>query len=135
MNDANAIRAIAERFFAAVEAGDVGTVRDSYTPNAVIWHGHTRQNQDRDTNVATLERFISLSRERRYADRKLRLFPGGFVQQHILIAVSNGGAVLELPAALVCEVEDGRISRLEEYFDNSVVIAWSLAADFAGQEQ
>lgn len=123
--------ALAERFFAAVEAGDVAAVTDCYHPDVVIWHGHTRVAQDRATNVATLAQFISLSRERRYTDRKLRLFPGGFVQQHLLVAVARGGARLELPAALVCEVEDGRITRLEEYFDNSPVVAWTRSPDFA----
>ena len=26
------------RFFAALEAGDVGTLREIYAPDAVIWH-------------------------------------------------------------------------------------------------
>ncbi len=131
MNDEAAIRALADRFFTAVEVGDVATVRSSYAPGVVIWHGHTRQAQDRDTNVATLTHFIALSRERTYSQRKLQIVEGGFVQQHLLVAVSNGGAVLELPAALICEVKDGRITRLEEYFDNSAVIEWSQAANFA----
>ena len=131
MNDGDAIRALAQRFFQAVEDGDVEGVRDSYTPDVVIWHGHTRAEQDRETNVETLARFISVSRERRYTDRKLHVLPDGFVQQHLLVATSNGGAVLELPAALICEVADGRITRLDEYFDNAAVVAWFDAPDFA----
>lgn len=127
----DAVRAVADRFFGAIEAGDVAAVRDSYAPDVVIWHGHTRQAQDRDANVATLTRFVAISRDRRYAERKLRVFADGFVQQHLLVATSTGGAVLELPAALICEVVDGRIARLEEYFDNAAVIAWSQAPDFA----
>lgn len=124
-------RALAERFFGAVERGDVATVTDCYDPAVVIWHGHTRVAQDRATNVATLTGFIAHSRERRYTDRKLILFPGGFVQQHLLVAVAKGGARLELPAALICEVANGRITRLEEYFDNSPVMAWTQSPDFA----
>lgn len=124
-------RALAERFFKAVEEGDVSTVTDCYHPDVVIWHGHTRQAQDRETNVATLANFIARSKERRYTERKLIVTPGGFVQQHLLVAISKGGARLELPAALICEVVDGRITRLEEYFDNSPVIAWAQSPDFA----
>ncbi len=127
----DATRALAERFFKAVEEGDAATVEDCYHPDVVIWHGHTRQAQDRATNVATLTGFIAHSRERRYTDRKLILYPGGFVQQHLLVAIAKGGARLELPAALICEVADGRITRLEEYFDNSPVIAWAQSPDFA----
>lgn len=124
-------RALAERFFRAVEEGDVETVANCYDPEVVIWHGHTRVAQDRATNVATLTSFIAHSRERRYTERKLILFPGGFVQQHLLVAIANGGARLELPAALICEVAGGRITKLEEYFDNSPVIAWAQSPDFA----
>ena len=122
--------AVADRFFTAIQTGDVATVEDSYHPEVVIWHGHTRQAMDRATNVATLTQFIAISQSRTYTDRKIRFFPGGFVQQHLLVAISTGGARLELPAALICEVSDGRITRLEEYFDNGPVIAWTQQPDF-----
>ena len=131
MMEQHRIAAVAERFFGAVEAGDAATVEDCYDPAVVIWHGHTRVTQDRATNVATLTQFIALTRSREYTDRKLRFFDGGFVQQHLLVAISNGGARLELPAALVCEVADDRITRLEEYFDNAAVIEWAGEPDFA----
>lgn len=131
MSDATSSEAIATRFFAAVEAGDIATVTDCYDPAVVIWHGHTRQTQDRATNIATLTGFVARSRERHYTDRKIRFFPGGFVQQHLLVAIAQGGARLELPAALICDVADGRITRLEEYFDNAAVVAWAQSPDFA----
>ncbi|WP_257549468.1 nuclear transport factor 2 family protein [Sphingopyxis sp. DBS4] len=131
MTEAEQIAAVAERFFGAVEAGDASTVEACYDPAVVIWHGHTRQAQDRAANVATLTQFIALTRERRYTDRKIHVFDGGFVQQHLLVAIANGGARLELPAALICAVTGNRITRLEEYFDNSAVIEWAKAPDFA----
>lgn len=131
MTGQNSIAAVAQRFFGAVEAGDAATVEDCYDPAVVIWHGHTRLAQDRAANVDTLTRFIALTRSRDYTDRKVRFFDGGFVQQHLLVAISNGGARLELPAALICEVADGRITRLEEYFDNAAVIEWAGKPDFA----
>ena len=51
-------------------------------------------------------------------DRRLVAFPGGFVQQHLLIAEFANGKVLELPACIVCAVSGGRITRLDEYFDS-----------------
>ena len=131
MTGQDGIAAVAERFFGAVEAGDAATVEDCYDPAVVIWHGHTRSAQERATNVATLAQFIALTRSRTYTDRKLRFFDGGFVQQHLLVAIANGGARLELPAALICEVAGDRITRLEEYFDNSAVIEWAGKPDFA----
>jgi ketosteroid isomerase-like protein len=48
-------------------------------------------------------------------------FDGGFVHQHVLSGTRKDGARLSLPACLVCEVKDGRITRLDEYFDSARV--------------
>ena len=45
---------VAARFFAAIEAGDIDTVRATYAPDAVVWHNHDGAVQTRDENVRTL---------------------------------------------------------------------------------
>ena len=45
---------LADRFFAAVEAGDIDTVRDCYDPAVAIWHNTDDLEQTRDENLATL---------------------------------------------------------------------------------
>jgi len=52
----------------------------------------------------------------------LTAFPGGFVQQHVLKGkrVHDDGAV-RLPCAIICKVENGKITRLDEYFDSAHV--------------
>lgn len=130
MTDAE-IRDLADRFFAAIERGDPAAVEACYAPEALIWHNYDRACQTRAENVEVLKGFVERTRERRYAERDLKLFAGGFSQQHLLVAVARGGAVLELPAALFCDVAEGRISRLREYFDPAPVAAWRESADFA----
>ena len=49
----------------------------------------------------------------------LRVFDGGFVQQHELRGVRQDGVAVRLAACIVCAVEDGRITRLDEYFDSA----------------
>lgn len=109
---------LAERFFAAIEAGDIDVVRAIYAPDARVWHNHDGVTQPVEENLATLGAFIAASRGRRYAVSLRRSFDGGFVQQHVLTAVSHTGQEFVLPACIVCEVSGGRITRLDEYFDS-----------------
>lgn len=125
------IRELANRFFAAIEQGDAAAVAGCYAPDAVIWHNYDRATQTRAENVEVLTGFVQRTRERRYTERDLKVFPGGFSQQHLLVATARGGAVLELPAALFCDVAEGRITRLREYFDPASVTAWRERPDFA----
>ncbi len=50
------------RFFAAIEAGDIGTVREIYAPDAVIWHNDDLVEQPVEENLtvlASLHRAVS----------------------------------------------------------------------------
>ena len=51
----------------------------------------------------------------------MQVFPGGFVQQHTLKGVRQDGSKAELIAAIICQVKDGKITRLDEYFDSAAV--------------
>jgi len=115
------IRALAQRFFDAVERGDIDTLYDCYAPEAEIWHNTDDAVQNRADNAATLKGFVARISNRVYANRRLQVFPGGFVQQHELRGVRSDGVAVRLAACLVCAVEDGRITRLDEYFDSAQV--------------
>jgi ketosteroid isomerase-like protein len=50
------------------------------------------------------------------------VFPGGFVQQHTLEGKrTHDDAPVRLPCVIVCAVENGKITRLDEYFDSAHV--------------
>ncbi|MDZ4375820.1 MAG: nuclear transport factor 2 family protein [Phenylobacterium sp.] len=122
--DEAAIRAFAKRFFDAIEQGDVDTVRDSYTPDVEIWHNFDDAIQTREENVATLKGMVGRISDRVYDERRLEVFPDGFVQQHVLRGTRKDGARLSLPAALICRLRDGKIARLDEYIDSAHVVAF-----------
>ena len=42
------------RFFSALEAGDIGTLREIYAPDAVIWHNDDLLEQPVEDNLKTL---------------------------------------------------------------------------------
>jgi ketosteroid isomerase-like protein len=54
---------------------------------------------------------------RKYEVERLEEIAGGYLQQHVLRMVSRKGKELAMPACLVVRVEDGKITRLEEYLD------------------
>jgi len=55
---------------------------------------------------------------RHYRVQRRVAIPGGFMQQHVLEAETAGGP-FSMPACIVCEVQNGRIKRLEEYLDSA----------------
>jgi ketosteroid isomerase-like protein len=114
-------RATAIRFFDAIQAGDVKTAHSVLAPNAKIWHNTDEIIVPRETTAKTLEGIHKFLTNVRYEDRKLDAWPGGFVEQHIFTGTrkADGGKV-RLPACVICEVDgEGRITRLDEYFDSA----------------
>ena len=109
---------IAERFFRTVEAGDVEAIRGIYAPDARIWHNHDRLEQTVDENLRVLGWVAKNLKNRQYRVQRRVAIPGGFMQQHVLEAETAGGP-FSMPACIVCEVRDGRITRLEEYLDSA----------------
>ena len=82
MSEQDDIRAMATRFFNAIEAGDIETMQDSLTPDAEIWHNTDELIVTPAQTAQTLTGMVARIRDREYADRRLTVFPGGFVQQH-----------------------------------------------------
>lgn len=120
----DAIRALAVSFFDAIERGDIEKVQSIYAPDAVVWHNTDGLAQPVADNLATLTNFIKFVPQRRYTDRRLDVFDGGFVEQHLLKGKLRDGKELALSACIVCSVKDGRITRLDEYFDSAALAAW-----------
>ena len=125
METAEQLSALAKRFVDAVEAGDTATIEAIYAPDAIIWHNNDSIAQTREENLKTLNGFIRFAPKRRYTERKVIPFAGGFVHQHVLIAETAKGKVLELACCLVCTVKDGKITRLDEYLDSAPLVAWT----------
>lgn len=122
MAEENDIRDMARRFFDAIEAGDIETMRNSFAPEAEIWHNTDELIVTRDQTAQTLTGMVARIKDRKYADRQLTVFPGGFVQQHVLTGVRvHDDVAVRLPCAIICTVENGRITRLDEYFDSAHV--------------
>ena len=117
------VDALAERFFAAIEAGDAETLREMYDPDVEIRHNTDGAVQGRDDNLATLAWMGRNLPDLRYTEIRRSATAGGFVQQHVLVATNRAGRRVEVPACIVTTVRDGRITRLDEYLDSAAVAA------------
>ena len=110
---------IGERFIAAVEAGDLEAVRSLYHPDARIWHNFDQKDQTVEENLRVLAWMTRRVKERRYEEVRRVETPTGFAQQHVLRGIAPNGEALEMPAAIFCTIQDGLITRLEEYLDTA----------------
>lgn len=110
---------IADRLFAAIEKGDVDAVAALYADDAVVWHNFDGIEQPRDANLVVLSWMTHNVDNLRYDDVQRHPIDGGFVQQHVLRGTTKNGAALEVPSCLIVHVEDGRITRIDEYLDTA----------------
>jgi ketosteroid isomerase-like protein len=94
------IQAVAERFFRAIEEGDLDAVKACYASDAVVWHNFV----------------VGAVANRRYEEVRRVVLDDGFVQQHVLRGDAPGGR-LEMPAMMRVWVADGRVTRIDEYLD------------------
>ena len=107
------------RFFAALEAGDIATLREIYAPDAVIWHNDDLVEQPVDENLKVLRGLHRVVSGLRYDIVRRVAAPDGVLQQHVLRGRLPDGTEVELHAAMYLQVRDGHISRIEEYLDSA----------------
>jgi len=115
--------AIASALFAAIARGDLGAVRELYSPDVEIWHNVTGKTQTREENLSLLRYFTGRVSELRYEVLARELFEGGFVQRHVLHGKLESGELIAAPVCLVVYVSGGRITRIFEYLDRRSVRA------------
>lgn len=113
--------ALASRFFAAVEAGDLHAVEQMYAPDAIGWLNAGDVARGRDEILAVLRWMHRNVTDPRYEDIRCEATETGFVQRHVLRGTGPSGAPLELAACIVATVVDGRIARTDEYLDSAAL--------------
>jgi uncharacterized protein len=106
------------RFFAALEAGDIDTVREIYAPDALIWHNDDLIEQPVDENLKVLQGLHRAVSGLRYDIVRRVPAADGVLQQHVLRGALPDGTEVELHAAMYLQVKDGHITRIEEYLDS-----------------
>lgn len=115
---------VGKRFFHAIEAGDMDEVRDVYHPDVAVWHNtdgleRRERGQSRDDNVALLSVLTNRIKDWKYDVWFREATESGMVQQHTLRGRLPNGEALAIPVCIVLQIQDGRITRLDEYIDST----------------
>jgi uncharacterized protein len=113
---------LADRFFAAIQAGDLERVSDMYRDDAVVWHNYDQAEQTKEDNLKVLGWLVDHTSGLRYEEVRRQATSDGFLQQHVL-RTEYRGSPLEVPACIVATVTEGRVARIDEYLDSSQIAA------------
>jgi ketosteroid isomerase-like protein len=110
---------LAETFVSAIQRGDVDAVRACYAPDAKLWHNTDNIEQTVDQNMKVLDWFIRTLPDRYYRVIRREALSDGFLQQHVLEATLPDGTKWAMDACVVIKIENGHITRLDEYMDSA----------------
>jgi len=116
---------VADRIFAAIEAGDSVTVDAIYADDIVVWHSNDGIEQTKEQNLRVLDWLVRNTISREYRSVRCYEIDGGFVQQHDLHVELPDGRSADLPACIVAKVSGDRITRIDEYIDSSAAAAFA----------
>jgi ketosteroid isomerase-like protein len=119
--DAETVRDVADRLFAAIEKGDFAAVDRMWSADIAVWRSGARRDDDKARALRVIDWFLGATAARRYEIVDRRFFAddaaSGFVQQHILHATGHAGQTVSMKVCIVIRVADGMITRIDEYFD------------------
>ena len=95
---------LADELFAAIERGDEARLDDLFADDIAVWRAGARRDDDKVRALKVLHWFIDVTTQRRYEILDRQLFPGGFVQQHILHAAGRNGGSIALRVCIVIKL-------------------------------
>ncbi len=111
MTAVDTVAGVADRLFAAIEAGDADAVAALWDDDVVVWKSAEPEDQAKKRALRVIFWFMNTTTERRYEILDRQFFDGGFVQQHILHATGRNGGSIEMRVCIVIKVGDRRPDR------------------------
>ncbi|WP_234567080.1 nuclear transport factor 2 family protein [Rhodohalobacter sp. 614A] len=120
--DESKMRAFAKHFFDSAESDDKDNFLACFAPEAIIWinTGELELTPSQTAEVLMVQLSGAIT-DKKYEQRRVNVFPGGFVERHLLCGTrKTDGYRVEMPACLVIEVNDeGKITRIDNYEDSA----------------
>ncbi len=110
---------VADRVFAAIEAGDATTVAEVYSDDIAVWHSNDGIEQTKEQNLRVLDWLVRNTTSREYRNIRRYAIEGGFVQQHDLHVELPNGRSADIPACIIAMVSGDQITRIDEYLDST----------------
>ena len=112
---------LADRLFAAIEAGDIEAVAALYADDVEVWHNTSGQAQSKDENLKLLGGLAARAEAWRYEQVRRRCYSGGCSQQHVLTGKLRNRDPFEIAVCIVLEMAGGKIRRIDEYLDSAAL--------------
>jgi ketosteroid isomerase-like protein len=113
-----ALQSVADRLFAAIEAGDVEAVAAMWSDDVTVWHSGEKRPSEKARAMRVIDWFVAATADRHYAVLDRQFFDGGFVQQHVLSGKRHDGTAYSLRVGIIIRVRpDGLITRIDKYLD------------------
>lgn len=111
--------AVLDRFYTALARKDLGGARACCDPEARFWHNFDAVAQDLEQASRGWQGLFDVFEEHRIADVRREVIPGGYVQRHQFLLRGKDRVLKAKPCCIFVRLEDGLISRLDEYIDLS----------------
>jgi ketosteroid isomerase-like protein len=122
-----AFNTVIERFLKAIEDCNETALHEVYRDDIVIWHSFTNATMTKDASIAMLAGLWRAGVRIRYVLDDQLVAENRGVRRHRVEATARGGRRTVMHVAMFATVEDGQISRLDEYVDSKEVEAFSAA--------
>jgi ketosteroid isomerase-like protein len=108
---------VASELARIVRAGDAVALAELYAPDVRMWYSIGNAERTREEGLAGARLLFEITQDRRQECVRVTRTETGYVSQYHLHATLQDGQQLRIPSCIVVTVDDGRISRLEEYMD------------------
>jgi ketosteroid isomerase-like protein len=115
-----AIGAVAKSWEAACRSRDTDRILSHLSDDGVVWYNFDPVEHDKAAYRNILDTSKKSFRNQVYTDVRVHLHSGGFVEQATLAGETDKG-VIETPFLLIATVQDDKITRIEEYFDTTIM--------------
>ena len=113
---------LAQRFVSTIGAGDLDGWLALYDAEGVTWHSYDGKEMTAAENADMLRPlFEHVLSDFYYDDIRRYETEHGYVQQHTLHMTAKTGATFEIGVCIVVKVAGGKVLRLDEYLDSSVL--------------
>ena len=116
---------LADEFYSAIEQNDLFALNNLYSADVEVWHNFTDRTQDKQQNLESLASLFKRISGLQFSVEARDLFPGGFVQRHVLHLKLMSGKVINVATCQIVYVAEEQINRVFEYVDSASLAALS----------
>ncbi|MEZ4286917.1 MAG: nuclear transport factor 2 family protein [Polyangiales bacterium] len=114
----SAHRDIAMALTDCLTRGDVDGVAALYSDDATVWRNFDGRELTREQMLKVIGFLATAVNRLQYDVRAVHPTETGFVQEHTMTCESKNGKQVRVDACLVAYINDGKITRLNEYLDS-----------------